>query len=112
MTAEIITSDLPDTLVAGRRLREYRPLRANGHHPHGLAAIVGYVVRETVRDGVVLWHGEHTGPADVHEFCGYDVAAVEGSDRYGDTFPTRDQYRSQPGSYAVVDSLYACGCRS
>lgn len=50
-------------------------------------------------------HGHHDG-------CGYDVFAVEGAHRYTETFPARDAYRQQSGGYAVVDTLYKCGCRS
>lgn len=100
------------TVVAGRPLAEYRPIREFPGHFHSNDMLVGYVVRETIRDGTVLWHGAHIGPADMHEHCGYDVAAVEGAARYGDTFAVRDAYRAQPGGYAVVDSLYSCGCRS
>jgi len=109
MTIVTVTTD---TVVAGRNLADYKPIRTYPGHSHSTDMIVGYVVRETIRDGVVLWHGERIGPGDMHEFCGYDVAVVEGACRYGDTFETRDSYRKQPGGYAVVDHLYSCGCRS
>ncbi|MGW9032723.1 hypothetical protein ACWGQ5_54135 [Streptomyces sp. NPDC055722] len=38
--------------------------------------------------------------------------AVDGAHRYTDTFPARDAYRQQSGGYAVVDTLYECGCHS
>lgn len=69
-------------------------------------------MRETIRNGEALWHGPLNGHGE-HTLCGYDVAVVEGGRCYVETFPIRDQYRSLPiGGYAVVDNLYACGCRS
>lgn len=106
------TTQTADTIIAGRKVADYQKIRTYPGHSHTTDMIVGYVVRETIRDGVVLWHGEHIGPSDMHEFYGYDVHVVEGACRYGDTFETRDAYRRQPGGYAVVDTLYSCGCRS
>lgn len=95
----------PETVVAGRLLTEYVELYHHRDHTHNTDGVVGYVVRETIRERNILW-GEDFGT------CGYDVQAVEGGHRYGDTFPLRDVYRDRPGGYAVVDRLYRCGCRS
>jgi len=94
----------PQTEVAGRPLAEYVQLHHHAGQVHSTDGIVGYVVRETVRDGKALYSDDRAG-------CGYDVQAVEGGHRYGDTFGLRDFLREGRG-YAVVDSLYACGCRS
>jgi len=106
------TDELEQTIVGGRELRAYVSFVEHLNHPHPSDSIVGYVVRETIsRFGTVLWHTEIDVRGDeVHE-CGYDVAVVEGANNYGDTFPIRDRYRRWQG-YAVVDTLYACGCRS
>lgn len=99
----IIENPAPDTIIAGRRLEAYLPIEGFPGHHHNNNMIVGYAVRETVRGGKILWHD-----AD----CGYDVAVVEGSTNYADTFEIRDRIRFTPGGYAVVDRLYSCGCRS
>ena len=112
MTAKTVThTDISDTPVAGRRLGDYRKIREfPGHYHSHPDDVVGYAVRETIRSGEILWHGEADDKG--HRECGYDVATVEGSTRYGDTFAIRDQYRNEAGGYAVVDTLYRCGCRS
>lgn len=111
MTTQITTSNISDTVIAGRRLADYRPIREFPGHFHSNDMRVGYAIRETIRGGKVLWHGDVDANGR-HEHCGYDVAAVEGACRYGDTFTVRDSYRATPGGYAVVDSLYSCGCRT
>ncbi|MGW9031656.1 hypothetical protein ACWGQ5_48145 [Streptomyces sp. NPDC055722] len=98
-------------VIAGRPIGEYRPVRDYPGHFHSNDIIVGYVVRETIRGGKPLHHGEPDEHGH-HEGCGYDVFAVDGAHRYTETFPTRDAYRQQCGGYAVVDTLYKCGCRS
>ncbi len=101
----------PQTIVAGRLLSDYIAFHHHRDHAHSIDSIVGYVIRETIRDGQTLW-GD-----DSHTICGYDVQAIEGGHRYADTFPLRDFLRGtyntyrDKGGYAVVDSLYACGCR-
>ncbi|MEU1597963.1 hypothetical protein ABZ468_35315 [Streptomyces sp. NPDC005708] len=98
-------------VIAGRPIGEYRRPRTYPGHTHSTDVIVGYVVRETIRDGKPLHHGEPDKDGR-YEGCGYDVFAVDGAHRYVETFQTRDDYRQRPGGYAVVDVLYACGCRS
>jgi hypothetical protein len=99
-------------VVAGRPISEYRDLRDFPKHSHGRDNVVGYVVRETVRDGKPLYHGEKDERGIYQGGCGYDVFAVEGASRYDWTWPVRDAYRKMKGGYAVVDELYSCGCRS
>lgn len=89
------------TLVAGRAVRDYQPMAGHPHGPSG--GVVGYVVRETIRGGCRLAVAD--GP------LGVDVAAFDGATQYGAALDTARGYR-QHGGYAVVDSLYACGCRS
>lgn len=114
MTTTASHTDIADTVIAGRRLGDYRKIREFPGHHHSNDDLVGYAVRETIRDGKALWHGEMTVQHGVERWseCGYDVAVVEGARRYGDTFEVRDSYRNAPGGYAVVDRLYRCGCRS
>lgn len=84
-------------------IADYRSLRDARGHSHGKDnPIVGYVVRETIRDGVALRHG----PADAkgRRQCGYDVAVIEGGCNYTDTFDILDSYRNTPGGYAVVST--------
>lgn len=106
------SDELEQTIVGGRELRAYESFAAHLDHDHPSDSIVGYVVRKTISPhGSVLWHTEiDAGGDEVHE-CGYDVAVVEGARNYADTFPIRDRHRRGKG-YAVVDTLYACGCRS
>lgn len=90
-------------VIAGRALADYRPMVPARDHDHSTTTgLVGYVVRETIRNGEVLRDGDRVG---------VDIAAIAGGPRYAETFPLRDAYRNQPGGYAVVDSLYGCGCR-
>lgn len=64
-------------------------------HGHGLADIVGYEVRQTVALGEVL-----------------DVHRIHGRADYGDALVWAQNIRRIPGSYAVVDLVYADGCTS
>lgn len=105
----IITAQVADAVVNGRRVADYVDLRHNPRHNHSLDDIVGYVVRETVRNRKPIVVAPSTGRGAL---IGQDVAVVEGGNRYAEAFPVRDAYRNTPGGYAVVDSLYACGCRS
>jgi hypothetical protein len=94
----------PQTEIAGRLLVDYVELHAHRNSAHSTDDIVGYVVRETIRQGRTLNSSQHGG-------CGYDVQAVVGGYNYAATFGLRDKLREGRG-YAVVDSLYSCGCRS
>lgn len=90
-------------VIAGRHLADYRPMVFAADHDHSTTTgIVGYAVRHTIEDGVVISDGQRVGR---------DIAAIAGAHRYAETFPLRDAYRT-PGRYAVVDNLYGCGCRS
>lgn len=95
-----------DIVVNDRRVGDYASLLSHPRRScdHRLGAIVGYVVRETVRDGEVLPRHPY-GPG-----CGVDVYVVDEAGGYARTFPVRDSYRTS-GGYAVVDNLYRCGCR-
>jgi hypothetical protein len=86
-----------------RAVAGFVPLNSSSRHDHSTTTgIIGYVVRETIRDGVVLRERNHVG---------FDVHLVLGGPNYGDTFAIRDGYRNVRGGYAVVDNLYGCGCR-
>ena len=105
------TAQVRRTLINGRRIADYTDLRSSPDHSHTTDTIVGYVVRETVRNGRPLFRGT-PDTRGIHPECGFDVEVIDGGHRYADTFATRDSYRSTDGGYAVVDDLYACGCRS
>lgn len=95
------------TVIAGRPVSEYVDAWSRPRHDHGSDTTVGYVVRRTIDPlGIILWHDSATKAR-----CGVDVLAVEGATRYADTFAMRDELRQGTG-YAVVDTLYACGCRT
>lgn len=106
------SDEFEQTIVGGRELRAYVSFAEHLDHDHPSDSVVGYVVRKTISPyGSVLWHTEVDASGDEVRECGYDVAVVEGARNYADTFPIRDLHRRGKG-YAVVDTLYACGCRS
>jgi hypothetical protein len=109
MTATHTADSISETDIAGRRLGDYKPIRDYPGHNHTTDMVIGYVVRETIRDREVLWRGEPDRQG--HREAGHDVAIAVGIGRYADIVAIRDSYRSTPGGYAVVDRLYACGCR-
>lgn len=72
---------------------------APGRHTHttSLSDIIGYDVRQTIVDGIVLGHD---GPI---------VATFDRPEDYGKAVGVAQGLRSA-GSWALVDSRYACGC--
>jgi hypothetical protein len=64
---------------------------------HGLNTTAGYIVRRTYFDG--------QAHADVHAFYG--------ADGYSESLKTARSIREQQGrnGYAVIDTVYDCGCR-
>ena len=100
----------PDLVVGGRPLSAYQPFRwAHAAHRAGasLSDIVGYVVRRTIADdGEILWNDEE------RTSCGYDVAVLPAPHLYGQALDVALEHRGPGDGYAVVDRLYACGCRS
>lgn len=99
------TTSLAETVINGRKLSDYAPSADFPRHSHGTHVLAGYVIRQTERDGEYLWHDE------AKTACGEDVAVVEGSTNYADALEIKHTYRTGT-SYAVIDSLYTCGCRS
>jgi len=92
--------------VAGRPAASFVKMNGYPGHSHGTDATVGYVVRVTIDPhGTILWHDE------TKQACGFDVHAVDGATRYGDALEVVRKYRTGQ-SYAIIDTLYACGCRS
>lgn len=79
-------------------------------HAHGTGTLAGYVVRETIRNGTVLWHGTVDDKGHF-ALCGYDVAVIDGARRYAEALDIMHSYRAGDG-YAVIDNIYTCGCRS
>lgn len=94
--------------IAGRRLADLTHIDDLGAdpagHDHSLDAIVGYVLRQTVLGGNVLPDG------------GYDFAACTDPAAYAAALDVAWTFRHrQPladWAWAVVDRVYACGCRS
>ena len=90
---------------AGKPLSELASGRDNASHAHGLNSVAGYVLRQTQRDGVWLWHDE------AKTACGEDVAVFEGDGTYG-ALLDRKRELGGDGQYFVADFVYTCGCRS
>lgn len=86
-----------------RDLARFVSARDHGAHHHGLDTLVGYAVRETIANGEVIRGGGGR--------VGRDVATVFAPSTYADALSILERYRSQRDGYAVVDHLYACGCR-
>lgn len=100
--------------VAGRRLTDYRPL---AFLPDGCPAsahaddqIVGWVVRRTVIDGVLLNHHTLTG-----RLCpvGFDAAVRPGGlYMYRHVRKEFDHLMVDRNNWARIDRLFACGHRT
>lgn len=76
-------------------------LRQSLGHEHGLATIAGYVVRVTCEPG-----------ADFHpREQDRDLVAYGSPRMYGEALEAAHAIRDARG-WAVVDVVYACGCRS
>ena len=65
------------------------------HPDHTLDSIVGYRVRRTFPDT----DREHV-----------EVTRIMGACRYAEAVEAACEEREIPGQYAVVDSIYGCGC--
>lgn len=68
-------------------------------HSHGLDSLAGYRVVQTIRNGSVL-----ENPVLVAEF--------DDPTCYGMALDEAYAIRREAGSWAVVDSVYSCGCVS
>lgn len=94
----------PDELVnVHRPVSAFAPLTKDRSHDHSTDGLVGYVVRETIVDGEVIRSEDGR--------VGRDVAVFECGTSYGQALAAAKRYRERRGSYAVVDGLFACGCR-
>jgi hypothetical protein len=93
-------------VVAGIDVATAPSILENGSHSHGLLTEVGYVVRQTQRDGV--WLCER-GDGNGLDNCGFDVAVAE---KYTAALDVMHALRVQEGNWAVIDRVYGCGCRS
>lgn len=110
------TPEVERTLIDGMELRFYQTSRTGGqcHFPHSADDLVGYVVRQTIARGVRLQHADGVDMG-VGVGVGGDVAAFDGRNQYATALDAAKTYRVDTlgsGDYAVVDSLYDCGCRS
>lgn len=63
---------------------------------HGLSTIAGHIVRRTI-----------PGTEAAH----VDVAQIDGATNYGRALDIARDERAKPGQYAVIDTVYTCGCR-
>lgn len=111
-----VEADTRTTVLNGRKIADYVDLRNHLPHQHSTDLIVGYVVRETIGPNGegALWRnaaGDRVEANDRAGRCGYDIAVVEGPGRYVNTRLIVADYEAD-GGYAVVDSLFVCGCRS
>lgn len=97
------------TAVGEFRLGDLTSLRDHhelAHQGATLDDLVGYIVTRTVdTDGRVEWHDE------TRTAVGVDVAVFDGPNLYGQALERAREYRVGKG-WAVVASVYACGCRS
>jgi|WetSurMetagenome_2_1015567.scaffolds.fasta_scaffold11619_9 hypothetical protein len=98
---EVMTNDL---MIDGRYVREYSCTQfKNCSHDHSNDTVVGYVVRLTVKNGIVLRRG--VPDARGIYVVGYDVDATES---YVDA---RAIVQSHLPDTAAIDGLFRCGCR-
>lgn len=91
---------------AGKPLGSLASLRDNLSHSHGLDFVAGYVLRQTQREGVWLWHDE------AKTACGEDVEVFEGAGSYGALLERKYALGHLGANYFVADTVYTCGCRS
>lgn len=89
------TPTVAHSVVNGRAVGDYTT--PDWSHLHPTDAIEGYVVRHTVSGGQTM-----------QVFV--DVAVIPGANRYADALESVAQWRTG-GNYAVIDSLFRCGCR-
>lgn len=83
------------------------PIALRPGHNHSLTNVIAYEVRQTIRAGRVLWHGDEAGG------CGYNVHTFVGGDQYAAALQAAKELRVTDRSYAVVDFVYGgCGCTS
>lgn len=92
-------------MFAGNPLAELTCLWANPRHSHSQDDRSGYILRQTQRDGVWLWHDE------AKSGCGDDVAVFEGAGTFGAALDAKRALEG-PREYLVIDSVYSCGCRT
>lgn len=105
--------DTDDAPVAGRPLNAFVPMqRYPQHTSHRTDDIVGYAVRVSVLGGRTLYAGLPAPTGTGWQRCGYTVAVFDGPDQYSAAYMLARQYRDVSGTWAVVDRLYPCGCRS
>lgn len=91
--------------VAGRAADTFTSLRHHPSHSHSISDYVGYTVRRTKINGVVLENKDGS--------VGHDVAVFSGANRYAEALALAAMYRTRDyHNYAVIDCLYGCGCRS
>lgn len=94
----------PDEMIdVVRSVEGFLPLSKDPSHNHTVDGIIGYAVRETIRNGEVL--------RDKNGRVGFSRTVIEGAINYARALQAAERYRSQRGGYAVVDALYGCGCR-
>jgi hypothetical protein len=99
---DIVT--IPDLLADPERIADAPGIAAHPEHStHSLDDIVGYVVRRTLQDGTIL-------PARAGR-VGDDAMIFVGGNSYATAMEITRAMRFD-GRYAVVDSVYSCGCRS
>jgi hypothetical protein len=98
------TVNLPVLLANPDALAAAPDLASHPSGDHGIDQVIGYVVRQTCKAGTVL-------PEKVPGRLGIDVFVLDGVQSYATAFEFARGMRVN-GSYAIVDMVYVCGCRS
>lgn len=108
MVSDDVFAERPEVLANvqlwGCRVADLRWIDAphDSDHPerHHLSEVVGYVLRQTMRDYRPL-------PGR-----GVDLAVISNPDRYDQGLALLAVARGVPGRMANLDTVFRCGCRS
>lgn len=96
---------IPALLLNPQALATAPTTRGRIDHDHNLNTIVGFVVRQSIEDGERL-------PDMAPHRPGRDIAVVPGVTSYSTAVELAGHVRGREGSWAVVDRVYTCGCRT
>lgn len=97
---------MQNLMFAGQPVSALACLWDNPRHRHNSQEDrSGYILRQTQRDGVWLWHDE------AKSGCGEDVAVFEGATSFGKALDVKRAAEGQD-QFLVIDSVYSCGCRT
>lgn len=91
--------------VNGRAMSDFIWLADGATCRHSNDDLVGYVVRKTVHNSEILWNDR------ARTDCGHDVAVLAGENRFAEALDLAAVFRGS-GEYAIINKLFACGCRA